>query len=138
MTTIICIDDDPDNRENIAGEIEKAGHKVLFTQDGDEALEMILEHMPELILYNICALHEGRYRVLKEVRTRYLLMAETPFIFISDHSDREQFLEDLKAGADAFLTRPINTMLLVATIQASLRQIKRIQFKHDKLLVLDI
>jgi CheY-like chemotaxis protein len=138
MTTIICIDDDPENRENIAGEIEKADYKVLFTQDGDEALEMILEHIPQLILYNICTAHENRYRILREVRTKYPLLADTPFIFVSDQSNREQLLADLKAGADAFLTRPINTLLLVATIQASLRQIKRIQFKHDNLLVLDI
>ncbi len=138
MTTIICIDDNPEKSKNISETIEQAGYRVLFTKDGDEALELILEHTPALIFYNICTPHENRYRILTQVRTKYPLLAETPFIFLSNQSDRNQLLADLKAGADAFVSTPVNSLLLLATIQASLRQIKRIKFKHDKLLVLDI
>ncbi len=138
MTTIICIDDDPKNSENISLELTQAGYQVLHTNDGDEGLETILKHMPQLILYNISIPGKNRHRILNEVRQKYPLLAETPFIYISKKLDKEQILADLKAGADAFLTTPVNTMLLLATVQASLRQVKRIKFKHDRLLVLDI
>ncbi len=138
MTTIICVDDDPRNSEKISQELTEEGYQVLLTIDGDEGLEMILEQMPQLILYNIATAHENRYRILTEVREKYPLMAETPFIFVSKKSDNEQVLSDLKAGADAYLTEPVNTTFLLATVKASLRQIDRIKFKHDRLLVLDI
>ena len=138
MTTIICIDDDPKNSENISQELTEEGYQVLLTSDGDEGLKMILEQMPQLILYNITTAHENRYRVLTKVREKYPLLAETPFIFVSKRSDNEQVLADLKAGADAYLSEPVNTTLLLATVKACLRQINRIKFKYDRLLVLDI
>jgi len=138
MITIICIDDDPENREISSLELTQAGYQVLHTNDDDDGLDMILEHMPQLILYNISTPSKNRHRILNEVRQKYPLLAETPFIFLSKKSDKEQILADLKAGADAFLTSPVNTTLLLATVKASLRQIKRIKFKHDRLLVLDI
>jgi len=138
MTTIICIDDDPKNSENISQDLTEEGYQVLLTSDGDEGLKMILEQMPHLILYNITTAHENRYRVLTKVREKYPLLAETPFIFVSKRSDNEQVLADLKAGADAYLSEPVNTTLLLATVKACLRQINRIKFKHDRLLVLDI
>ncbi len=138
MTTIICINDDPKHGENITKILTEAGYEVLVSGDGDEGLEMILQHLPGLILYNISKPSDNRYRILKEVREKYPLLAEIPFIFISCATNNQQILSDLNSGADNFLIAPVNTSLLLATIQASLRQVDRIKFKHEKLLVLDI
>ena len=138
MTTIICIGNDPANSANISEVLTDAGYEVLITGDGDEGLEMILERMPGLVLYTKNTPDENRYRILNEVREKYPLLAETPFIFLTPSTDIEQVLADLEAGADAFLTTPLNNALLLATIKAGLRQIERIKFKHERLLVLDI
>ena len=138
MTTIVCIDDTPEHCEDIDQILTEAGYEVLVTGDGDEGLKMILEHTPGLILYNISESRENRYEVLNEVRKKYPLLAEIPFIFISNANNNQQILSDLNAGADSFLIEPVNTSLLLATIQASLRQVDRIKFKNEKLLVLDI
>jgi len=138
MTTIICIDDDPEHGENITKLLTEAGYEVVVTRDGEEGLEVILKFMPGLILYSISAPRENRYHILNEVREKYPLLAEVPFIFISCASNNEQVLSDLNSGADTFLIAPVNPSLLLATIQASLRQVDRIKFKREKLLVLDI
>jgi len=138
MTTIICIDDDPKHSEEITKQLTEAGYEVQVTGDGDEGLKTILEHLPGLILYNISEPRENRYGILNQVREKYPLLAEIPFIFISSAANNEQILSDLNSGADNFLIEPVNTSLLLATIQASLRQVDRIKFKHEKLLVLDI
>ncbi len=83
MTTIVCIDDYPKHSEDIYKTLTEAGYKVLVTGDGDEGLETILEHSPGLILYNISASRENRYEILNEVREKYPLLAEVPFIFSS-------------------------------------------------------
>ncbi len=138
MITIVCIDDTPEHSENIDRILTEAGYEVLVTGDGDEGLKAVLEHLPGLILYNISAPSKNRYRILNEVREKYPLLAEVPFIFISDAANNQQILSDLNAGADSFLIEPVNTSLVLATIQASLRQVDRIKFKNEKLLVLDI
>ena len=138
MTTIVCIDDTPEHSKDIAQTLTEAGYEVLVTGDGNEGLEIILKHTPGLILYNISEPRENRYWILNEVREKYLLLADIPFIFISCATNKEQILSDLNSGADSFLIEPVNTSLLLATIQASLRQVDRIRFKNEKLLVLDI
>jgi len=138
MTTIICIDDNPKHSENINRILTEAGYEVLVTGDGDKGLKTILEHLPDLILYNISEQRENRYGILNEVREKYPLLAEIPFIFISGATNNQQILSDLNSGADNFLIEPVNTSLLLATTQASLRQMDRIKFKREKLLVLDI
>ncbi len=138
MTTIVCIDDNPEHSENIDRILTEAGYEVLVTGDGDEGLKAVLECLPGLILYNISAPSKNRYRILNEVREKYPLLAEIPFIYISDAANNQQILTDLNAGADSFLIEPVNTSLVLATIQASLRQVDRIKFKNEKLLVLDI
>jgi len=138
MTTIIYLSDDPRSNENVTDILRQEGYTVLLAGNEREGLDMILEHMPNLVLYNLTASHEGRHQILDEVRGRYPLLAEMPFIYFSDVADNEQILTDLKAGADTYITKPVDSTLLLAKIHASLRQVKRIKFKHERLLVLDI
>lgn len=138
MTTIICIDDDHAHAKKISDALTQVGHQVLVSNTAREGLSMILKHSPNLVLYNIANHNEDRHLILSSVRDKYPLLAETPFIFLSAHSDDTQILSDLKAGADTYLTKPINLQLLLATVQACLRQVKRIKYRHEQLLVLDI
>lgn len=138
MATIICIDDNPEQGKHITDLLKMAGYNALLANSEEAGLEMITNHIPSLILYGITTPHENRYQVMGKIREKYPLLAETVFVFLSDASDKKQILTDLKAGADSFLTTPIDPTLLLATVQANLRQVKRIKFKHEKLLVLDI
>ena len=69
---------------------------------------------------------------MKEIREKSPLFAEMPFVFLTSYADREQVLAGLKDGADAYLTKPIDFEMLIATVQAILRQVERINEKNDK------
>ena len=131
MTTILCIEDEAALREEIADELEDAGYEVLQASDGQEGLELIFKHEPDLVLCDITMPVKNGYDLMKVIRETYTLYAEMPFIFLTALADREQVMTGLKYGADAYLTKPIDFEMLLLTVQASLRQMERIKHKHE-------
>ena len=132
MTTILCIDDEVQLREVIAEKLEDSGYDVMQARDGIEGLEMINRYEPDLVLCDISILRKNGYELLREIREKSPRFAEMPFIFLTSCADREQVLAGLKDGADAYLTKPIDFEMLMATVQAILRQVERIKEKNDK------
>ncbi len=138
MTTILCIEDVSELRHDIVEELEEAGYDVLQAGDGEEGLEMIIEHKPDLVLCDITMPRMDGLQLLKEIRNNYPLYAEMPIILLSALADRERVLDGLKQGADAYLTKPIDFEDLLIRVETSLRQMERIKHKDEKFLVLDI
>ncbi len=138
MATILCVEDIPELREDIAEELEDAGYDILQAADGIEGLEMILKHQPDLVLCDISMPKMSGLQLLQEVRGNYPLFAEMPIILLSALADKERVLEGLREGADAYLTKPIDFELLLIRVQTSLRQMARIKHKNEDVLVLDI
>ncbi len=138
MTTILCIEDESELRQDISEELEEAGYAVLQAVDGKEGLEMIRNHKPDLVLCDITMPKMNGLQLLREVRQNFPLLAEMPIILLSALADRQRVVEGLNEGADAYLTKPIDYDLLLIRIQTSLRQMERIKHKNEKVLVLDI
>jgi len=138
MHTILCIEDKIELREDIAEELEEAGYEVLQAGDGEQGLEMIIEHQPDLVLCDISMPRKDGLQLMKEVRSNFPLFADMPFMLLSALSDRQRILDGLKQGADAYFTKPINLQFLLARIHASIRQMAQIKHKNEKVLVLDI
>lgn len=133
MSKILCIEDDADIREDIVEELQEAHYEVLEAGSGSEGLEMILRHKPDLVLCDINMPSKNGYELLQEIREKYVLFAEMPFIFLSALGGREDVLVGLQKGADAYLTKPIDFELLLVTIHASLRQMERVKQMREKL-----
>lgn len=137
MTEILCIDDEAALRKYICGELEEEGYGVIQASNGEEGLAMILKHKPDLILADINMPHKNGYQLLQELRTKYPQFGDIPFIFISALSDKTMVLDGLKIGADAYLAKPIDFELLLATVQASLAQMARIKHKQENVVMID-
>ena len=50
MTTILCVEDQPEIRNDIVGELSQAGYEVIDAADGEAGLNAILKQMPDLVL----------------------------------------------------------------------------------------
>ena len=133
MSKILCIEDDEDIREDIVEELQEAHYQVFEASSGSEGLDMIREHKPDLVLCDINMPSKNGYELLQEIREKYVLFAEMPFIFLSALDGREDVLVGLQKGADAYLTKPIDFELLLVTIHASLRQVERVKQMREKL-----
>ncbi len=138
MHTILCIEDVTELRQDIAEELQEAGYEVLQAGDGEQGLEMIVEHKPDLVLCDITMPRKDGLQLMKEVRDNFPLLADMPIMLLSALSDQQRILDGLKQGADAYLTKPINFEYLLTKIDASIRQMVNIKHKNEKILVLDI
>ncbi len=132
MAKILCIDDEPDLLKNVVAELEAAGFDVLSTTDSTEGLNLIIRHHPDLTLCDIQMPEMNGLQILKEVRANYPSLAEMPFVFLTAFSSREKMIAGLEHGADDYLTKPVDYDVLVAKINALLRQANRVEKKKER------
>ena len=126
MTTILCIEDEAYLREEIAGELADTGYDVLQAADGNDGLEMILKHEPDLVICDITMPRKNGHQLLNEIRARNGKFSRMSFIFLSSLGEVEHVIAGLKLGADDYLTKPVDLDLLLVTVENALKRVKRI------------
>ena len=132
MAKIVCIEDDTELRQIVTEELADAGHEVIEASDGHVGLEMIINHRPDLVVSDISMPGINGYVLLKTLRQQHPEFAETPFIFLSALADRDHIIDGLELGADDYLTKPIDYDLLIARVDARLREAKRMLQKKQE------
>ena len=139
MTTIVCIEDEPDLLEDLAEALTDAGYNVLQAKNGEEGLEMIKDHRPELVVSDISMPGMDGYDLLKEVRENNRQLAQMPFIFLSALSARDERIKGLDSGADEYLTKPVDFDVLVSKVQSIFRMRERMRkdFEVDRARLLE-
>jgi DNA-binding NarL/FixJ family response regulator len=123
---ILCIEDEEDLRVDIAEELAAADYEVLQAQDGVEALKLLEQHRPDLVLCDITMPGVGGYEVLRAMREEGG-RGDIPFIFLTALANRNDVLLGKQAGADDYLVKPIDYDLLLATIATRLNQVSRVR-----------
>lgn len=124
--TILCIEDEGDLRSDLAEELEAADYEVLQAANGSEALAILTNRRPDLVLCDITMPGLGGYDVLKAMRKEGNL-ADVPFIFLTALSERNDVLTGKQAGADDYLVKPIDYEILLATVESRLKQVARVK-----------
>lgn len=137
MAKVLCIEDEPDLREQIVEELDEAGYEVVQAEDGPKGLAAILEHQPDLVLSDVNMPGFSGHEVMKRVRAEHPDLAEMPFIFLTALAERNQMIEAKKMGVDDYLTKPVDFEILLATVEARLAQVARMTgFKQDQMIKL--
>lgn len=124
---ILCVEDEVDLREVLVEEMHDAGYQVIEAADGEEALIVLQNTRPDLILCDIAMPRMGGYQLLQHIRAGHSELADVPFIFLSAQDQVEQIVSGKHAGADDYLVKPVNFDLMLATIDARLRQVQRLR-----------
>lgn len=124
---ILCVEDEVDLREVLAEEMRDAGYCVIEAADGAEALVALEHTRPDLILCDIAMPRMDGYELLQHIRAQHIDLADVPFIFISAQDRVGQIVSGKHAGADDYLVKPVNFDLMLATIDARLRQVQRLR-----------
>ena len=135
MTKILCIEDEFALREDIVEELRDAGYETIEATNGQEGLDAIVKHSPDLVLCDVAMPVMGGHALVSTLRENHTLYADLPFIFLSALADRTDVIAGKKLGADDYLTKPIDFELLVVTVEARLRQVSRMQAKKQQQLV---
>ena len=120
MATILCVEDDPILRSNLAEELQDSGYEILEACNGVEAFKLIDDHRPDLVLCDISMPKSSGFDLLKMVRTGEPEFAETPFVFLSAISGPEHVATAEEFGAVDYLVKPIDFEQLLNVVERSL------------------
>ena len=119
---ILCCEDEPQLLRDITDELSEAGYRVEAAANGIELLERLRHCTPDLVLCDIMMPGPDGFDVLASLRRDHPELAHVPLVFLSALSLTEAVIRGKRAGADDYLTKPINYDLLLSTIEARLRQ----------------
>ena len=133
MKKILIIEDEPEMRRNIATLLRFHEYEPIAAGNGREGVEAARREKPDLILCDVMMPELDGYGVLQALQTDVLL-ARTPFIFLTAKGEKDDLRSGMNLGADDYLTKPVANADLVRAIEARLRrsqqQAKR-EFKPD-------
>jgi phosphoserine phosphatase RsbU/P len=119
---ILVVDDDAISRRVLAQLLTAAGYKCRVCKDGSEALETVRTTPPSLLLLDFDMPGLNGAEVLRRLRSdQHSAIAQIPTIMLTAHGSAESEVSCLQAGADDFVTKPVNAAVLRARIETQLR-----------------
>ncbi len=135
QSKILVVEDQVDLRSIITEELLEHGYLVDEAENGQQGLSRISEYAPDLIISDINMPILDGYGMLNELRSSDSASNDTPFIFLSALTDKSNVLSGLEYGADDYVTKPIDFDILLAKIEARLRQVSKITKRHNHELI---
>jgi two-component system cell cycle response regulator len=130
LERILVVDDHPDNVEIITARLSSRGFHVETATNGQEALQRVQENPPHLILLDVMMPLMDGYEVSRRIKNDEAL-PYIPIILVTARDSTQDKVEGLDAGADDYLTKPVNFPELEARVRSMLR-IKRLQDELDQ------
>jgi two-component system, cell cycle response regulator len=122
---ILVVDDNQDNIHILATRLRHANYEVLEATDGKEALALVRQNPPDLILLDVMLPDIDGYEISRRIKGSPDLPF-IPIILVTARDSTQDKVQGLDAGADDYLTKPINWPELAARVRSMLR-IKRLQ-----------
>jgi len=120
QSTILIVDDEPFNVDLLEQQLEEFGYATVSASNGQEALDKVAVEAPDLILLDVMMpIMDGltACRILKENDETRLI----PIVIMTALGAMEDRIRGIEAGADDFLTKPVDERELLARIQTTLR-----------------
>jgi adenylate cyclase len=124
---ILIVDDNETNRDILMTRLGAQGYELAQAADGEEALAAAKSLLPDLILLDVMMPKLDGIEVCKRLKSDPA-MPFTPIILVTAKSDTKDIVAGLNAGADEYLTKPIDQAALVARVNSVLR----IKELHDQ------
>ncbi len=122
---VLIVDDSERSREMLCKLLEGSGYDVQVASGGEEALEMIADSPPDIVLLDVLMPDIDGLEVLSRLRADPAT-AELPVVMVSALDQVQQMVMALERGANDYLTKPADIMILLARIRTQLK-LKQLQ-----------
>jgi two-component system KDP operon response regulator KdpE len=116
--TILVVDDEPHVLKLVRANLESSGYKVLTAADGVEAVNLVEQEMPELVILDLMLPKMDGYAACRRIRE----FSTVPVIMLTARSAQVDLVHGFEVGADDYLTKPFSVTELLMRVQAVLRR----------------
>ena len=116
--TVLVVDDEKPIVDILVYNLKKEGYNTLEANDGEEAVRLVIEKKPDLVLLDIMLPKMDGLTVCKRIRHNYNI----PIIMLSAKDEEIDKILGLELGADDFITKPFSVRELIARVKANLRK----------------
>ena len=120
---LLLVEDDQALAELIQYRFQGQGYRVTATEDGDEALAIAEEDVPDLVILDWMIVGTSGIEVCRRLR-KSRSTAHVPIIILTARGDEDDRIRGLDTGADDYLTKPFSPRELIARVAAIMRRIR--------------
>ncbi|MDW4496535.1 phosphate regulon transcriptional regulator PhoB [Sulfitobacter sp. D35] len=120
---VLVVEDEPAQREVLAYNLEAEGFAVSRAQDGEEALMLVDEVGPDIIVLDWMMPHLSGIEVCRRLKVRTDTRG-IPIIMLSARSEEVDRVRGLETGADDYVIKPYSVIELMARVRAQLRRVR--------------
>lgn len=117
--TILIADDEPNILISLEFLMKREGYEVKLARDGQEALDAISEHRPDLVLLDVMMPRKTGFDVCQEVRANPAL-SQTRILMLTAKGRDTDIAKGLALGVNAYMTKPFSTRELVEKVRSLL------------------
>jgi adenylate cyclase len=117
---ILVVDDNEVNRDILVTRLETHGYELLQAADGEEAIAAAKKYLPDIILLDVMMPKIDGIEVTRRLKADATLPF-MPIILVTAKADSKDVVEGLNAGADEYLTKPVDQLSMVARVKSVLR-----------------
>ncbi|NPA92980.1 MAG: response regulator [Chloroflexi bacterium] len=121
MAKIVIAEDERDIRDLITFTLQFAGHEVVATANGAEAVEAVQREMPDLVLMDVRMPRMTGYEACRQLKADDRTK-DIPVVFLSAKGQESEVQEGLAAGAMDYILKPFSPDQLTARVQEILQQ----------------
>jgi DNA-binding response OmpR family regulator len=116
MKKVLIVDDEPNILMSLEYLLHKEGYEVFVARNGAEALEIINQNTPDLVILDIMMPEVDGYEVCQLIKNNPPT-AHIKVIFLSARTKQEEIEKGYELGADLYLTKPFSTRNLLKKIK---------------------
>ena len=117
---VVVVDDDPEILKLVSLSLRLEGFRATTTADSSEAVQLVRDEQPALVLLDIMMPGTDGFRVCQQIRE----FSEVPIIILTARDDVNEITRGLDLGADDYVVKPFNVNELAARVKAVLHRTK--------------
>src|SRR5438105_13952523 len=126
--TILLADDDERLQHFLTRVLERAGYRVVRAGNGDAVQSLVARHDPDLVLLELNLPRVSGFTILHGLQA---FRRKPGVIVLTRSADEEDVIQALSSGADDYLTKPVQTRMLLAHVVELLRRVRGSAAQND-------
>lgn len=127
--TVMVVEDEPELRSFLKTELSGYFKEVWAAEDGQQALERIREHHPDIVVSDIMMPYMDGFELCRRIKSD-LAISHIPVILLTARADDESAVQGYKQGADMYVSKPFDLSLLLAVLRNQLQKQEMIRERY--------